>query len=562
MSMKEPATVVLLIRAAIGTCLLVAPAVGQETTRVDVDSAGAQADNSGDDCAISGDGRFVAFSSYADNLVAGDTNGTSDVFVHDRATGVTERVSVSSGGSEGNDRSMSPRISADGRFVAFQSLATNLVAGDTNGWGDIFVRDRTAGTTERVSVDSSGSQSNYYSQLWAISADGQVVAFSSGATNLVAGDTNGRFDAFIHDRSNGVTQRVSVDSSGAEGNGDSYAGGISADGNVAVVVSYATNLVPGDTNRKLDVFVHDRITGVTERVSIASDGSEGLGDSYRGVVSADGSIIAFSSVADDLVGGDSNSGEDVFVRDRVRGVTELVTVDSSGFQGSGLNNTVTGISSDGRFVVFASDSTNLVDGDTNDWIDVFVRDRAAGITDRVSIDSTGGEADSGSDFPSMSADGLAIAFHSYATNLVAGDTDGFADIFVHERCAQDAAWANYGAGFPGTLGVPALTAGSDPQLGTRLVVDVANSLGSYTFGLFFVGLEQACIHSGWGGDLLLVPISTTILGLPPTGTVVVGDVPLSDAFCGLAVELQAIESDAGAAHGVSFTQGLELRLGR
>ncbi|HET6164336.1 MAG TPA: calcium-binding protein [Planctomycetota bacterium] len=559
--MRAPAPVVAVV-IVVGTCLRATPAVAQETARMNVDSTGAPSNSNAYYPSISGDGRFVSFASWSDNLVSGDTNRQTDIFVHDRGTGITERVSVSSSGVEGNGFSYDSRLSADGRFVAFESAATNLIDGTTVPTGGIFVRDRKNGTTELASVDSAGNPGTGYSQLWGISADGSVVAFSSGSTNLVAGDTNKRSDAFVHDRSTGVTERVSVDSSGAEGNADSYAGGISADGSVAVVVSYATNLVPGDTNQKLDVFVRDRTTGVTERVSVDSTGREGGGDSYRGVVSADGSIIAFSSVADDLVGGDLNGGEDVFVRDRVRGVTELATVDSSGFQGNGLNNTVTGISSDGRFVVFASDAMNLVDGDDNDWVDVFVRDRATGFTKRSSVDSGGCEANSGSDDPSMSADGQVVAFHSYATNLVDDDTNGFDDVFVHEHCPLDAAWVNYDVGFPGTYGVPAFTARSLPVLGSALTLDLANSLGNYTFGLLFVGFDPASIHSAWGGDLLLLPTYTVVLGLPPTGISIGGDVPLSDAFCGLAVELQAIESDAGAAHGVSFTQGLELRLGR
>jgi Tol biopolymer transport system component len=554
--------IVVVFGVSVGAILRVESVVAQETARVNVDSAGNQSRGNAYSPSISGDGRFVAFTSTSEDLVDGDTNRKVDVFVHDRATGVTERVSVSSDGTEADGDSGHPMLSADGRFVAFESGATNLVSGDTNRSGDIFVRDRSLGTTERVSVDSSGVQAGSYSSLAGVSADGQVIAFTSIASNLVSGDSNQRYDAFVHDRSTGVTERVSVDSSGAQGDDDSGATGISADGRVVVFASTATNLVPDDTNAKYDVFVHDRTTNVTERVSIGSSGEEADDDSYRGVVSGDGSVVAFTSLADNLYDGDVNDGEDVFVRDRRTGITELVTLGSFGTWGYGPSSPVSGISPDGRFVLFASNSGTLVDDDDNEVFDVFVRDRSAGITDRFSVESRGGEANDHSNDASMSSDGQVVAFHSWATNLVEGDTNGYDDVFVHERCPLDATWTNEGDGFPGTFGVPAFTARSVPTLGTSLTLDLANSLGNYTFGLLFVGTETAQIHSTWGGDLLLLPLSTVVLGLAPTGTAILGDIPRSDAGCGVTLELQAIESDAGAARGVSFTQRLELRFGR
>src|SRR5439155_932379 len=196
--------------------------VGQATTRVSVDSSGAEGNDESYGSSISADGQIVAFESMASNLVAGDTNSYADVFVHDRSTGLTERVSVDSSGAEGNSGSYDPSISADGQIVVFQSYASNLVAGDTNGVFDIFVHDRSTGLTERVSVDSSGAEGNGYSADSSISADGQIVAFESMAKNLVAGDTNATYDVFVHDRSTGRTERVSVDSSGAEANDISW----------------------------------------------------------------------------------------------------------------------------------------------------------------------------------------------------------------------------------------------------------------------------------------------------------------------------------------------------
>src|SRR5437016_8015596 len=247
----------------------------QTTERVSVASGGTEGNGASLSSALSADGRFVAFVSAATDLVAADTNGVSDVFVHDRQTGATERVSVASGGAEGNGSSgligfaFPPALSADGRFIAFVSFATNLVAGDTNGATDVFVHDRQTGTTERVSVASGGTQSNAASLGSALSADGRFVAFQSDATNLVAGDTNGATDVFVRDRQTGMTERVSVASDGTQANNVSSYPALSADGRFVAFESDATNLVAGDTNGATDVFVHDRQTGATERVSAA-----------------------------------------------------------------------------------------------------------------------------------------------------------------------------------------------------------------------------------------------------------------------------------------------------
>jgi Tol biopolymer transport system component len=228
---------------------------------------------------------------------------------------VVQLVSVASDGTQGNSHSVSPSISADGRYVAFSSLASNLVPGDTNGKQDIFVHDRLTGQTTRVSVASDGTQGNGDSDFASISADGRYVAFSSLASNLVAGDTNGTWDVFVHDRLTGQTTRVSVASDGTQGNEDSIGVEISADGRYVAFTSLASNLVAGDTNGTWDVFVHDRLTGQTTRVSVASDGTEGNGHSLYGLsISADGRYVAFASVASNLVSGDANGGiTDAFI---------------------------------------------------------------------------------------------------------------------------------------------------------------------------------------------------------------------------------------------------------
>ncbi|HMC07628.1 MAG TPA: hypothetical protein VKG89_09585, partial [Solirubrobacterales bacterium] len=203
------------------------------TERVSVDDAGNQGNADSSDSAVSDDGRFVAYYSAASNLVPGDTNGVDDIFVRDRLTGTTERVSVDAAGNQGNGDSFGPALSADGRFVSFRSQASNLVPGDTNGASDDFVYDRQTGQIERISVDSAGNEANGDSfETW-MSDDGRYVAFLSFASNLVSGDTNGVSDIFVRDRQAGTTERVSVDSSGTEANGESFYPQISADGRFA-----------------------------------------------------------------------------------------------------------------------------------------------------------------------------------------------------------------------------------------------------------------------------------------------------------------------------------------
>jgi Tol biopolymer transport system component len=349
-----------------------------QTTRISVSSTGGQANGHSGSPAISADGRYVAFHSAATNLVLGDTNGSEDIFVHDRVTAETARVSVSTGGGQANGGSASPAISADGRYVAFHSWATNLVPGDTNGVDDIFVHDRVTGETARVSVSSDGAQANSDSWSPAISADGCYVAFHSRANNMVPGDTNNAWDIFVHDRATGATSRVSVSSAGAQSNGLSRSASISADGRYVAFSSTAANLVPGDTNGLDDIFVHDRATGETARVSVSSDGAQATGfsqGSFWPAISADGRHVAFSSTATNLVPGDTNDVTDIFVHDRVTGETARVSVSFDGAQATGGESWWSSISADGRYVAFQSGATNLVLGDTNFVIDVFVRDR-------------------------------------------------------------------------------------------------------------------------------------------------------------------------------------------
>ncbi|MCP4681970.1 MAG: hypothetical protein GY864_06540 [Desulfobacterales bacterium] len=401
---------------------------------VSVDSSGAQGDSGSYYPSISSDGRYVAFQSYATNLVPGDTNGWGDIFVHDRTTSTTERVSVDNGGTQGDGPSYYASISSDGRYVAFQSFATNLVPGDTNAAWDIFVHDRTTSTTERVSVDSGGTQGDGPSYYASISSDGRYVAYHSWANNLVPRDNNAAWDVFVRDRTTSMTERISVDNGGAQGDDFSSYPSISSDGRYVAFRSYATNLVPGDTNALGDIFVHDRGTSTTERVSVDNSGAQGDSGSFSPSISADGRHVAFRSHATNLVPGDTNALRDIFVHDRGTSTTERVSVDNNGIQGN-RGSSAPSISADGRYVAFSSGATNLVPGDTNWRADIFVYDRATSTTERVNVDNGGVQGDHYSYWPSISSDGRYVAFSSGATNLVPGDTNGIWDVFVHSRTA-------------------------------------------------------------------------------------------------------------------------------
>ena len=384
------------------------------------------------EASISGDGRAVAFTSGATTLVPGDTNSSSDVFLHDLNTGTTTRVSVASDGAQGNALSDSPAISSDGRHVAFRSLASNLVTGDTNATGDVFVYDRLTGTTTRVSVASDGTQGSGAAQYPAISSDGTSVTFSSTASNLVAGDTNSTADVFVHDRDTGTTTRVSIASDGTQANHQSTTSSISATGRVITYQSLASTLVPDDTNELNDVFVHDRDTGTTTRVSVGTDGTQASSGAGGPTISANGRFVLFSSGAA-LTEPDTNSTSDVLVHDRDLRTTTRISDSATGAEGN--NSSVAGsISSDGRYVAYESVASNLVPGDTNQVSDVFVQDRATGLTTRVSLTSASRQASYMSYDPAVSSDGGVVAFASDAP-LVPGDSNGVADVYVFEPFA-------------------------------------------------------------------------------------------------------------------------------
>jgi len=360
---------------------------------------------------ISANGRFVAFESSQANQDPGDPDWNIDVFVHDRLTGELRIVSRARDGAPGGESAEADSISDDGRYIAFSSRASNLVPDDTNRDWDVFLHDRETGETTRVSRASDGRQGNGGSVGGVLSADGKLLVFSSWATNFVGPDVNRQTDVFVRDLDTGSTTLVSRASDGTPGNDVSDQATISSDGQVVAFISTSTNLVGGDTNGTADVFLYDRNTGEVTRVSVASDGIQGNDRSSGPSLSADGRYVVFVSSATNLVSADTNLDSDLFVHDRLTGETTRVSVASNGEQanrGSGWGS----LSGDGRFVAFDSAAANLVAGDSNSIGDEFVHDRQTGATVRISFAADGSQARIGSVRPSISGDGRYIAFNS------------------------------------------------------------------------------------------------------------------------------------------------------
>jgi Tol biopolymer transport system component len=409
------------------------PALGQTTIRVSVAPSGGDANGISAEPWMSDDGRFVAFTSSAWNLVPNDLNGADDVFVRDLATGETTRVSVDSSGREANGHSGAPFISSDGRYVAFTSSASNLVEGDTNGVEDVFVRDLASGATSRASVDSAGrggSDGSGVGRSW-LSSDGRFVAFRSIAANL--GVPLGSSEVFVHDRQTRATVLVS---------GEPPMGGfvicgnpsISADGRFVCFDSTASNLVASDGNGVSDAFVRDLETGVTTRASLDSSGRELPGRSYAPVITADGRWVVFTYESSYVVPG-SPRAVDVVRRDLVSGETTNLT---SGMTGRGGNRDASfaTISADGRYVAFQSDARSAGSGEPSGVWETLVHDLATGSTMVAStgVGGASGDGDSGyvTGRPFVSRRGRSVAFQSFASNLVSDDRNGFQDVFVRD----------------------------------------------------------------------------------------------------------------------------------
>ena len=399
---------------------------------MNVGSAGRQDAEGVNFGSLSYGGRYVAFPG-SDGLADGDRNGVPDVLVRDRKAGTTSLVSVGSAGAQGNAVSGDCRMSRDARRVAFWSRATNLVPNATSGVGQIYLRDRAAGTTVLVSAGPHGEPADDETGTPAISGSGRYVAFGTRAGNLVPGGGGGGYQLYVRDTATGTTTLESVTPAGKPGDGDSFDAAITPDGRWLAFASEADDLVAGDTNGARDVFLRDRQAGRTVMVSVGTGGRAGNADSDASAgwvgLSDDGGLVAFESYASDLVPGDTNGLDDVFVRDVRAGTTERVSLAPGGGQADG-GSWGPSLSADGRHVAFSSNATDLVPGDTNGRTDVFVRDLTTGATVRASVSNAGREVRRGGQDATIAADGRSVLFTSFAPNLVPGDTNGRADIFV------------------------------------------------------------------------------------------------------------------------------------
>lgn len=393
-------------------------------------------DSSGDITSLTQDGRYVAFYSSASNLVQGDTNDKDDVFVRDTIDNTIERVSIATDGTQGNSTSKNPSISSDGRYVVFQSFADNLTSYDTNNKYDIFLHDRKLRTTICVSKKRNGSESFDNSENPTISADGNFVLFKSYEA-LDDADTNGKEDIYVHNLTNGVTELVSIASDGGIGDGASTAASISGAGRYITFASLATNFSPiTSTVNRSNIFIRDRQNGVTTLISPDYTGSEASGNSLVPSISENAKFVVFQSTATDLLSvSDTNNKTDIFLYNRLTDSMKRVTNATDGSQSNEDSLLTYGLSinEDGRYLVFRSGASNLVDNDTNGVYDAFLYDRKNEFTIRLSMNDNDEEGNDRSYAPSISPDGSVTSYRSSSKNLVLGDNNNKGDIFTSEN---------------------------------------------------------------------------------------------------------------------------------
>lgn len=465
---------------------------------------------------LSADGRFFAFASFASNLVAGDTNLRNDVFVHDRLLHITRLASVSTTGVLSNANSSDPSVSNDGNLVAFVSQSTTLVPGTSAQFGGIFVRDFASGTTTRENIGPGGVEPNYTCYSPSLSGDGLRLLFVSRASNLVANDTQNTTDVFVRDRVSGALSCISVNLNGQPGSADSDYPTTSNNGRYVVFQSFASDLVPGDTNDRDDLFVRDLSTGVTELitqdVTNPSPWSFGLG-----TASDDGRYVAFSSSAPSLVFGDWNGVMDVFLRDRLLGVTTLVSANASGQSASGLS-WYPVISADGSVVVYASKAADLAPNDDNGQPDVFKWERSSGVTSLVAQNPDGTSGTGLSANPDVSADGRTIAFRSLASDLVAGAAGNYEREYVSEVGALSLIYCT--AGTSGNGCVPSIGAIGAPSASgaSPFVLRVAGVDGLRT-GMIFYSIDNPDLGAvAWGSTTSSLCVKLPVQRTPAQAT--------------------------------------------
>jgi PKD repeat protein len=454
---------------------------------------GAEANGSSINPSVSADGRYAVFESTASNLIDGDLNNSSDIFLVDTANGTIQRISEPAGGGDASGSSNNPSISANGQFIVFESFAPNLVANDTNNAVDIFIYDRLSQSLERVSVASNNTEGNSHSFSPSVSADGRFVTFYSISSNLAAGDNNRAVDVFVRDRNSGETRIVSTDSNGNPGNMASWQPVISADGQFIAFSSNASNLVSGDTNGVQDIFLYEMSSTNITMLSKANDGTPGNALSAYPAISASGDYVVFESDASNLVSGDGNGLTDVFVADVLQSSVTRISITTDGGD-SNAPAYQPRISQDGRFVSYYTYASNIVQPDPNDVEDVFLYDQHTGAIDMITR-TAAGEPSNGSSFTAaLNSDGLYVITSSLASNFDPADTNDLEDIYLFDRgTINTPPVANAGNDIDIVLGTTAHldgTASSDPD-GDSIIsyqwqmvsAPAASSLGYWTSAL-------------------------------------------------------------------------------
>jgi Tol biopolymer transport system component len=386
---------------------------------------------------VLGHGRFLVFDSYASDVVDGDTNGLPDVFLLDRATGQTTIVSVGPDSSSGDGWALGAHGSADGILIAFVSNAGGYGVPDENGKEDIYLKNMIDGSIRRITLAYDGGETDGDSFVMGMTPGGQLLLLASEATNLVPGDTNGVQDIFLYELATGAIERVSLTHDGGQAlGGASGSGSMSDDGRFIAFTSAATNLVPGDTNGVQDVFLLDRAVGKVRRLSVGAAGEEADGRSYGTVLSGDGSLVSFVSDATNLVHDDDNGHRDAFVHEIASGRTSLVTVGHDGAAADG-DTTRAAISGDGRYVVLHSAASNLVEFRSPPvHAQVYVKDLKDGGMELASRGVAGWFADGQVSVPSISRGGRLVAFSTAAKNMLEVPSPGAFHVYTLDRLAS------------------------------------------------------------------------------------------------------------------------------
>jgi len=537
-----------------------APARAQVTSLVSIAENGTQSDADVMPGDVSNDGRFVVFTTTSKKLVPGTTTSKQHVYLVDRATGAVELISVGNDGAEANQDALRPRISGDGRWVVFETLASNLDQDDTNGRLDCYLYDRDEEWLERVSLGANDGEGNGDSFRPVVSDDGDWILFSSFANNLITGDDNGTADVFIRDRQTGTTRLVSSALDGTVASDYSEAADLSADGRYALFQSAAKDMVAGSIAGWNKIMLRDLQLGVTEQASLQSDGLFPAGECRFARMSADARWITFASSVHTIVPGDSNQREDVFLRDRQLATTERVNIGPNGEQDD-VGGSYARPSDDGRFILFESSATVFAPSDTNDNGDVFLRDRRRATTRHVSLSTDGKSSKLGCGEISISGDGHVLLFRAGGDELDPADHNGRLDAYVHDRGPADASVASYGSGHPGRYGVPTATLQDDPVIGGPVDLVVTNSSGAWTLGFLLLGEEPLALPAGWGGELLVAPLVAIPIPLPPGSYTLHDEIGYEADFWGVVEYLQVLELDPWASEGISSTAGLELVFG-